>query len=267
MPSTTSMTGSAERWGPLWGSEARDWAANEDQQRPTYEEAIRQVGVEDGASVLDIGCGSGVFLRLAADRGARAYGLDASEALIEIARERVPDGDLRVGDMEALPWADDTFDFVTGFNSFFFADDMTAALREAGRVAKPGAPVVVQVWGRPEKNDLEAAKPVFRVYLPAPPPGSPPPHSNLAEPGVLERIVATAGLTPERTFDTSWAYRYEDDAALSRGMLAPGGLGVLAGERRGELEAAILEALAPYRTASGGYVLENEWHYLVARAA
>jgi hypothetical protein len=35
---------------------------------------------------------------------------------------------------------------VTGFNSFFFANDMVAALREAGRVAKPGAPVVIQVW-------------------------------------------------------------------------------------------------------------------------
>jgi SAM-dependent methyltransferase len=265
MASTTSATGSAERWGPLWGSEARDWAANEDQQRPTYEEALRQVGVEPGSPVLDIGCGSGVFLRLAADRGARVAGVDASEALIEIARERVPDGDLRVGDMESLPWADDIFDLVTGFNSFFFAADMTVALREAGRVAKPGAPIVVQVWGRPEKNDLEVAKAIFRPFLPAPPPGSPPPPA-FAEPGVLERIAADAGLTPERTFDTRWAYEYEDDEALSRGMLSPAGLGVLAGDRRDEVAAAIIEALAPYRAASGTYVLENEWHYLVARA-
>jgi len=49
--------------------------------------------------------------------------------------------------MEDLPWEDDTFDLVTGFNSFFFATDMIAALREAGRVARPGAPVVIQVWG------------------------------------------------------------------------------------------------------------------------
>jgi hypothetical protein len=139
------------------------------------------------------------------------------------------------------------------------------ALREAGRVAKPGAPIVVQVWGRPEKNDLEVAKAIFRPFLPAPPPGSPPPPA-FAEPGVLERIAADAGLTPERTFDTRWAYEYEDDEALSRGMLSPAGLGVLAGDRRDEVAAAIIEALAPYRAASGTYVLENEWHYLVARA-
>jgi SAM-dependent methyltransferase len=205
MSSTTSTRGSAERWGPLWGSEPRDWAANEDQQRPTYEEAIRQVGIEEGSSVLDIGCGSGVFLRLAADRGAHVSGLDASEALIEVAHERVPEADLRVGEMEALPFADDTFDLVTGFNSFFFAADMTAALREAGRVAKPGAAVVIQVWGRPERNDLEAAKEVMRPFLPAPPPDAPTPPP-LWSPGVLEQL-ATEALTPERAFDTQVGVR------------------------------------------------------------
>ena len=52
---------------------------------------------------------------------ARAFGLEASEALLGIARQRLPDADLRVGDMESLPYQDDTFDLVTGFNPFFFA--------------------------------------------------------------------------------------------------------------------------------------------------
>ena len=119
-----------------------------------------------GQLVLDIGCGVGAFLRLVADRGARAFGLDASEALIELARSRLPDADLRVGDMEALPYDDDAFDLVTGFNSFFFANDIVAALREAGRVAKPGAPVVIQVWGPHERNDLEAMKEIVRPFMP-----------------------------------------------------------------------------------------------------
>jgi ubiquinone/menaquinone biosynthesis C-methylase UbiE len=76
-----------------------------------------------------------VFLRLAAERGVTVCGLDASEALVEIARSRVPDADVRADDMQFLPY--DLFDFVAGFNSFFFAADMVAALREAGRVAKP----------------------------------------------------------------------------------------------------------------------------------
>ena len=83
---------------------------------PTYEEAIRRVGLAPGQRVLDIGCGTGVFLRLVADRGAKPFGLDASEALLAIARERLPEADLRVGEMERLCYADGSFDLVTGFN-------------------------------------------------------------------------------------------------------------------------------------------------------
>ena len=145
----TATSGTAHLQGPLWGSRPIEWAEVEAQQAPAYEEAIGRVGVEPGDAVLDLGCGAGTFLGLAADRGAQASGLDAAEGLVEIARERVPGADVRVGDLESLPWADGEFDLVTGFCSFFFAGDMVAALREAGRVAKPGAPVVIQVWGRP----------------------------------------------------------------------------------------------------------------------
>src|SRR5918999_3121810 len=124
MTSTAAEPGSAERWGPLWGARADDWARTEDQQVPTYEEAIRRVGIEPGQRVLDVGCGSGVFLRLAADRGAKPFGVYASEALVAVARSRAPEADVRVAEMERLPYADDTFDLVTGFNSFFFAADM-----------------------------------------------------------------------------------------------------------------------------------------------
>jgi len=127
----TAVRGSADRWGPLWGARPADWALSEDQQFPTYEDALSRVGLEPEQLVLDVGCGVGSFLRLVADRGARACGIDASEALLDVARTRLPDADLRVGDMEALPYDDDTFDLVTGFNSFFFANDIVAALREA----------------------------------------------------------------------------------------------------------------------------------------
>jgi SAM-dependent methyltransferase len=266
MTSTMPATGSAARWGPLWGARPEDWATTEEQQVPTYEEAIRRVGIDPGQRVLDIGCGAGVFLRLAADRGAQVFGLDASEKLIEVARSRVPDADLRVGEMQHLPYEDDTFDLVAGFNSFFFADDMTAALREAGRVAKPGAPVVIQVWGRPEACDLEAMKAAARPFLPAPPPGTPP-APKLSRPGVLEQIAADAGLTPHAAFDHAWAFEYPDEEALGRSMVAAAGLAEIVGPSgEGALRKAIVDALAPSRTPSGGYRLRNEWHYLVAYA-
>jgi SAM-dependent methyltransferase len=261
---STTTAGSAERWGPLWGARADDWAETEEQQQPTYDEAIRQVGIVPGRRVLEVGCGSGVFLRAAADRGAIVTGLDASEALLRLAAERVPDADLRVGDMQFLPFEDDEFDLVAGFNSFFFADDMAAALREAGRVARPGAQVLIQVWGRPERCSLEAMKAAIHPFLPGAAGGRTPPE--LWRPGVLEAMAAEAGLAPERTFDTSWAYEYADEDALLRGMLSAG-LVHVAEEAGGDaVRRAIVEALAPYRTADGGYRLENEWHYLVATA-
>jgi SAM-dependent methyltransferase len=266
MASASRTLGSAQQWGPLWGARAEDWAANEERQIPTYEEAIGRVGIEPGQRVLDIGCGSGVFLRLATDRGGQAFGLDASERLIELARARVPEAALRVGEMQALPYENDSFDLVTGFNSFFFAADMPAALREAGRVAKGGAPVVIQVWGPPERNDLEAMKQVVRPFMPPPPPNTPQPPP-VWRPGVLEGMAEQAGLRPESVFDYSYAFEYGDEETLGRMMLAPAGIGELVGaEQEEEVGREIVEALAPHRTPGGSYRLENEFHYVVARA-
>ena len=156
--------------------------------------------------MLDIGCGAGAFLQLVTERGARAFGLDASDALLDLARTRLPDADLRVGDMEALPYDDDTFDLVTGFNAFFFANDIVAALREAGRVAKPGAAIVIQVWGPHEHNDLEAMKEIVRPFFP-PRPADAPPEPDYSKPGVLEDLATRAGLDPESTFDSTWPER------------------------------------------------------------
>jgi SAM-dependent methyltransferase len=260
------LSGSAERWGPLWSARPNDWALSEHQQTPTYEEALRRVSLEHGQRVLDIGCGVGTFLHLVADRGARPFGLDASETLLDLARTRLPEADLRVGDMEALPYEDDTFDLVTGFNSFFFADDIVAALREAGRVAKPGAPVVIQVWGPHARNDLEAMKEIARPFMP-PRPADAPPEPDYSKPGVLEDLATQAGLTPESAFDTTWAYEYPDEDTLRRALVAPAGIAVLIGPSREEaFKNALLEGLASHRTPGGSYRLENEFHYLIARA-
>jgi SAM-dependent methyltransferase len=222
MTSTTSVRGSAERWGPLWGSRPADWAISEQQHVPGYEAALERIALEPGQRVLDIGCGVGVFLGLVADRGAEPFGVDASEALIELARTRVPAADLRVGDMESLPYDDATFDLVTGFTSFFFANDMVAALREAGRVAKPGAPVIIQVWGAHERCSLEAMKEIARPFFPPRPPDAPP-DPDFSQPGALEELAVEAGLTPMATFETMWAYTYPNAETLGPRTCRPGG--------------------------------------------
>ena len=263
--STTTLT-SAEHNGHAWGLRARDWSETESQMRPSYELAIKRAGLRAGQTVLDAGCGSGAFLRAAADHGTVVSGIDASEALLAIARERVPDADLSLGDLQRLPYADDSFDAVTGFCSFFFADDMVEALREAGRVAKPGAPIVIQVWGQPERFDLGLMKAVLARFRP-PPPADRLDPSTLWKPGVLEDLAVRAGLIPDAAFDDRFAYEYADEESMSRAMLSAGGFGAVVGDRQDEARAAVLEALAVCRTPACGYRIENDWHFLIARAA
>ena len=61
--------------------------------------------------------------------------------------------------------------------------------------------------------------------------------------------------------------RLANEQVLLRGMLSAGGLAAVAEAVGGHaVQTAIVESLAPYRTPSGGYRLENEWHYLIASA-
>jgi ubiquinone/menaquinone biosynthesis C-methylase UbiE len=253
---------SAQFWGRLWGAMPRDWAVAEERQMPTYETAIEHLGIGAGQRVLDLGCGTGVFLRAAADRGAKVVGLDAAEGLLAVARERVPEADLHAGDMQDLPFGDDGFDVVTGFSSLFFADDMTRALSEACRVCKPGGTVLAQVFGRPERCSLEVMKRAVMPLLGLA--GEEPPYWRF---DMLEQVARDAGLTPLESFYKSWAYEFADEDELLRVMLSAGSA-VAAVENAGRdlVAEAILGALAPYRERDGRYRLPNEWHYLVARA-
>jgi len=179
--------------GKAWGDRAADWAyLFEPYARPANDELFARVGLAPGQRLLDIACGSGFAAHAAAARGARVAGLDASEALIAIARARTPAGDFRVGDMFALPFADATFDVATSFNGIWQGCD--AALVEARRVVRPGGMVGLTFWGAPKTLGLMPFfATVFRL--------SPSDHANATisqggtgQPGVVEAMFAGAGL-------------------------------------------------------------------------
>src|SRR5665213_17625 len=158
----------------LWGARARDWAeVQEVLARPLYEAVFARAGLKPGVAYLDAGCGAGLAAQIASTAGARVSGIDATEELLAIARERMPQGDFRAGELEALPYADKSFDLVTGFNAFQFAGNPAAALGEARRVLKPGGTVAIVTWGKPEGMQAAALVTSLKALMPTPPPGAP----------------------------------------------------------------------------------------------
>jgi SAM-dependent methyltransferase len=249
----------------LW--RARDYAELEEgQNRLDYREGLDRTGIGPGSVVLDLGCGPGGFCRLAADAGANVTGLDASPAMIEIARERVPAGRFDAGDMQLLPYEQHAFDVVTAFNSLQFAADPGAALAEARRVAKPGATVFIVVFGREERVELAAKWRVLVPMLPPKPPGSPGPLA-LSKPGVLDDLVQSSGLAVSAAGYLEGAFEFPDQPTMLRGQRSSQ-VAVLAERAAGEAAVthAIVKAFAPYGTSSGGYRFEIEWRYVTATA-
>lgn len=95
------------------------------------------------ASILDIGCGTGVPATLLIDRGFTLTGIDSSPTLIALCRKRFPDGDWRVADMRTLD-LDRRFAAILAWFSFFHLspDDQRAMFTVFARHAAPGALLV-----------------------------------------------------------------------------------------------------------------------------
>ena len=258
--------GSGEVQGPLWGASASDWATIvEPDQTPIYKAALDAIEVRPDMRLLDVGCGSGLAMELAQKRGATVSGLDAAEGLLAVARDRLPDADLRHGDVEALPYEDETFDAVTAFNSVQYATDPTAALREVKRVSRSGAPVAIATWGPVEQCEMRVVLGAIGSLLPPPPPGAGGPFA-LAAPGALEALVEGAGLTAKQVIDVPTPFIYADLDTAIRGHLSSGPAR-MAIDRAGEeaTRAALVEALDTFTQSDGSIQLDNVFRVVIAR--
>ena len=256
----------ADEHGRLWGARARDWADYQEATvRPVFEAVLERTRVGQGTRYLDVGCGSGMVAELAAARGAAVTGVDAAEAMLAIARARVPGGDFRTADLEALPFADESFDVVTGFNSWQYAGNPVAALREAGRVTKRGGLVVIMTFGNPAGMGAAALVTALKSLLPAPSPGAPGPFA-LSEEGALRNFAESAGLTPVDSFEVDSPWLYPSEAAALRGLRSTGN-SIRAIERVGEAAVtdAYVKALAPFRKPDGSIEASAWFRCLVAR--
>ncbi len=268
MSPTESTAGSAAVNGPLWGARAKDWAeVVEPMHLPLYLAVLERLELPQGASLLDVGCGAGGFCVLAAEHGLDVCGLDAAEGLIGVARARLPGADLRLGELEELPYADRSFDAVTGFNSFQFATRPVRALAEARRVVRDGGRVAMLVWGPAESCQMASIMPVFGSFLPPPPPAAPGPFA-LSAPGLVESLFAEAGLQPVASGEVDCPFGAADRATAVRGFLSAG-VAVRAIEAAGEdaVRDALSKAVAAFERDDGSVRIENVFRFVIGERA
>lgn len=256
--------------GPALSAGASGWVEHWARfAAPAREAVARAAGITAGALVLDVGCGSVEFCELAAARGARVSGIDVAEGLVEIARRRLPEADLRVGPIERLPWRNESFDLVTGFNAFQFAADFVAALAEAARVTWRGGRVAIRNWGRIEDREVHAIFAPLREIEPPTPPGVPPyDPPPIGEPGVLEDLARRVGLAPERADEVEVPYEFPDRATLERALVAFAPIlriGPDVAER--VVEGPLRRMPSRSRRSDGSYGFDNRFRYLTAVVA
>ncbi len=133
--------------------------------RPLAEDLVRVASLRVGERVLDVGCGTGVVTRLAAEQvgpGGKVAGLDVNPGMLAVAGSVTPPElgvEWHEAGAESMPLPDGAFDVVFCQMSLQFIPDRLRALREMQRVLTPGGRLVLSVPG--------PAAPMFEILADA----------------------------------------------------------------------------------------------------
>jgi SAM-dependent methyltransferase len=150
-----------------------DWLTDRAARRPAGPRALEVYGAQDvhefarraildalalrpGDRLLEIGSGGGLLLRDAVAAGAAATGIDHSQDMVRLARERAPGAQVVLARAEALPFADASFTAVAMSIVLMFLEDPVAVLRESHRMLTPGGRIAVYTTA-PELRGTPAA--------------------------------------------------------------------------------------------------------------
>lgn len=115
------------------------------------DQTLRVALIHPGERVLDLATGTGITAIAARERGAVVTAVDITPELLAVARSKASkagfeDIDFREGDIEALPFADATFDVVVSTCGHMFAPDQLKVATELARVIRSGGRVVFLAW-------------------------------------------------------------------------------------------------------------------------
>lgn len=212
--------------------------------------------VKKGDRVLDVGTGPGLVAVRAAARGAEVVGIDFSEAMIEEARLRHPELELRTASAESLPFEDETFDRVVGNFVLHHLGEPDRALGESFRVLAPGGRMALTVWA--DLSKLEA----FGVFFAAVEQhlGSADlPHGPLfgvSDFDAFHGMVREAGFGDSTVRELPIAWRTSSLDPYLAAFADWANLGALPEAKRRAIEASVREAAEPYRSGDD-FVLPN----------
>jgi SAM-dependent methyltransferase len=203
-----------------WGRKVADFATlSEPGNCREYVAVHHRLGVDAGDRLLDVACGSGLALELARARGASCSGIDASPRLVAVARDRNPDADIRVGDMNALPWDAASFDVVTSFRGIW--GTTPDAVAEMHRVLRPGGRAAITVWGHLKVSPGAWALAPFRLAA-TEKVGNQAAMVSLGRPGAGEQLLASCGFAGIERVDVPFAWEFADPQLYARALAASG---------------------------------------------
>ncbi len=175
----------------------------------------------DRGRALDAGCGTGRHAGFLAAEGFDVIGVDATEAMLEVARDNHPEVEFRQGRFEALPIDDGSVDLVTSALAVCHAPDLGAVFDEFARVLRPGGtaivsdphPTTVQFGGVAGFRDLDA-DPAAGFSLPFVPNLHHPLHTyvNAIVAAGLEIVECREPVFPESGLEANPAYAFLPEA-------------------------------------------------------
>jgi ubiquinone/menaquinone biosynthesis C-methylase UbiE len=118
--------------------------------RAYYSHISRHVmeGIPGGRMLLDLGCGTGLFLSRYRAAGGDGVGLDISRMMLNRARDKSPSSSLCMGDAEHLPFRDGSFDVVASLLAFSYLRHPGRMLDESFRILSPGGTIAICTLGK-----------------------------------------------------------------------------------------------------------------------
>ena len=185
----------------LW--EKGDFTRIAESMRESGEALVRRIGVSQGMTVLDLGCGDGTTAVPAAQLGADVLGVDIARNLVEAGNRRVREMGLtnlrfQEGDATDLhDLKDQSFDLVTSIFGAMFAPKPHDVARETVRVTRRGGRVVMGNWIPGDPTLVAQILKISSAYTPPPPEGFVSPMTWGIEKNVIERF-GSAGVPENR---------------------------------------------------------------------